>query len=154
MKRLEIGAPELGVLAGMMRKVEFFTPLTVGQLEKVLPAVLLYEYAAGETVFKQGQPGDAFHIVYDGKVDITIPSGFLGLSSKTVASLGKGAFFGEIALISSDPRTATVRCAERTLLFTLVASDFKFVLAENPSAAAEMRRIADRRKFETAHQKE
>lgn len=153
MKRLEIGTPELGVLAGMMRKVDFFSPLTVGQLDKVLPAVLLYEHAPGETVFKQGQAGDAFYIVYEGKVEVSIASGFLGLSSKTVATLEKGAFFGEIALISAEPRTATVRCAERTLLFTLVASDFKFVLAENPSASDEMRRIAERRRFETSHQK-
>lgn len=154
MKRLEIGAPELGMLAGMMRKVDFFTPLTVGQLEQVLPAVMLYEYQPGETVFKQGQQGDAFHIVYDGKVEVSIKSGLLGLLSKTVATLGKGAFFGEIALISDEPRTATVRCAERTLLFTLVASDFRFVLGESKNAAVEMRRIADRRKFETSHQKE
>lgn len=154
MKRLEIGSSELGILAGMMRKVEFFTPLTVGQLEKVLPAVLLYEYGPGEVIFKQGQKGDAFHIVYQGKVDVSIKYGFLGLFSKKVASLGQGAFFGEIALISEEPRTATITCAERTLVFTLVASDFQFVLAENPSAAKEMQRIADRRKFETSHQKE
>lgn len=153
MTRLEIGTPELGILAGMMRKVDFFTPLTVGQLEKVLPAVLLFEYGPGETVFKQGQAGDAFYIVYQGKVDVSISAGFLGFSSKKVATLGPGAFFGEIALISADPRTATVRCAERSLLFTLVASDFKFVLGENPNASEEMRRIAERRRFETSHQK-
>lgn len=152
MKRLEIGASELGVLAGMMRKVEFFTPLTVGQLEKVLPAVLLYEFDAGETVFKQGEPGDAFYIVYQGKVDVSIKSGFMGWSSKKIASLGAGVFFGEIALISDVPRNASVRCAEKSLLFTLVAKDFAFILAENPEAAAEMGRIAERRKFETSHQ--
>lgn len=153
MNRLEIGASELGVLAGMMRKVEFFTPLTVGQLDKILPAVLLYEFEPGETVFKQGQPGDAFYIVYQGKVDVSIKSGFMGWGSKKVASLGSGTFFGEIALISDAPRNATVRCAEKSLLFTLVARDFAFVLAENPGAAAEMTRIAERRKFETARQK-
>lgn len=152
MKRLDIGASELGILATMMRKVEFFTPLTIGQLEKVLPAVMLYEFAPGETVFKQGQPGDAFYIVYKGMVDVSIKSGFMGWSSKNIATLGPGVFFGEIALISAAPRNATVRCAERSLLFTLVARDFAFVLAENPDAAAEMGRIAERRKFETAHQ--
>ena len=152
MNRLEIGSSELGVLAAMMRKVEFFTPLTVGQLEKVLPAVMLYEFAPGETVFKQGQPGDAFYIVYQGKVDVSIKSGPLGLFSKKVASLGAGTFFGEIALISDAPRNATVRCAEKSLLFTLVSRDFAFILAENPSAAAEMNRIAERRKFETSRQ--
>lgn len=154
MKKLEIDSPELGILAGMMRKVEFFTPLTVGQLDQVLPAVMLFEYEPGATVFKQGEKGDAFHIVYEGKVEVSIKSGPLGLFSKTVATLGKGAFFGEIALISDDPRNATVRCVERTRLFTLIASDFRFVLGENKNAAVEMRRIAARRKYETSHQKE
>lgn len=153
MKRLKIGDPELGVLAGMMRKVEFFTPLTVSQLEQVLPAVMLYEYSPGETLFKQGEKGDAFYIVYQGKVAVSIRSGLLGLFSKTVAELGPGGFFGEVALVSDEPRIATVRALERTLLFTLVAADFQFVLAENPNAAKEMRRISERRKFETAHQK-
>lgn len=150
MKRLEIGAPELGVLAHSMRKVEFFAPLTVGQLEKILPAVMLYAYDAGETVFRQGDKGDAFYIVYKGRVDITLRR-WLFLS-KTVASLKEGDFLGEIALISDEPRTATVVASEPTLLFTLTADDFKFVLHENPSAAEEMKRIAARRKFQTSHQ--
>jgi trk system potassium uptake protein TrkA len=151
MDQLTVGAPELGILAGMLRKVEFFSPLTVGQLDKVLPAVMLQSYAAGERVFHKGEPGDAFYIVYKGSVQIRLPR--LLILSKTVATLKAGEFFGEIALVSSEPRTATVVCAEPTLLFTLIAQDFQFVLQENPAAAAEMRRIADRRKFASAHAK-
>ncbi len=150
MKKLEIGASELGVLAHMLRKVEFFTPLTVGQVEQVLPAIMLYSYDAGETVFRQGQKGDAFYIVYKGSVDILLRKWLI--LKKKVATLKEGEFLGEIALISDEPRTATVVCAEPTLLFTLVAADFKLVLGENPAAAAEMARIAARRKFASAHQ--
>lgn len=149
MKKLEIGPSELGILAHMMRKVEFFTPLTVGQLERVLPAVMLYAYDAGERVFRQGQKGDAFYIVYQGSVEIRLRR--LLVLSKTVATMKAGDFLGEIALISDEPRTATVVCTEPTMLFTLIADDFKFVLQENPAAAAEMARIAARRKFATAH---
>lgn len=152
MKRLEISAPEFGVLAGMMRKVEFFTPLSVGQLEQVLPSVLLYEYDPGETVFKQGEEGDAFYIVYQGRVDVSVKSGLMGLWTKKVASLGPGGFFGEIALVSDVSRNATIVAVEKTLLFTLIASDFRFVLAENPGAEAEMKRIAARRTFDTTRQ--
>lgn len=150
MKKIAIGPTELGLLAHMMRKVEFFTPLTIGQLEKILPAVMLHAYDQGETVFSQGQKGDAFYIVYKGKVDIRLRRWFV-LSTK-IATLKEGDFLGEIALISDEPRTASVVCAEPTLLFTLIAEDFKFVLSENPAAAEEMRRIAARRKFASDHQ--
>ena len=149
MKKLDIGATELGLLAHMLRKVEFFTPLTIGQLERVLPAVMLYSYDKGETVFSQGQKGDAFYIVYRGSVDILLKRWVV--LSKKVATLKEGDFLGEIALISDEPRTASVVAAEPTMLFTLIADDFKFVLSENPAAADEMRRIAARRKFASAH---
>ncbi|PIR16208.1 MAG: hypothetical protein COV48_10170 [Elusimicrobia bacterium CG11_big_fil_rev_8_21_14_0_20_64_6] len=150
MKKLEIGATELGLLAHMMRKVDFFTPLTVGQLERILPTVMLYSYNKGETVFSQGQKGDAFYIVYQGSVEIRLRQWLV--LSKTIATLKTDDFLGEIALISDEPRTATVVCAEPTLLFTLISDDFKFVLNENPAAAAEMKHIAARRKFATSHE--
>ncbi len=150
-KPLRIGATELGVLAGMMRRMDFFSPLTVGQLDRVLPYVLLCSYAAGETVFRKGSPGDAFHVVYQGKVAVKLPR--LLVLSRTVATLGPGEFFGEGALLCDEPRNATVAALEPTLLFTLAAADFKFVLGENPAAAAEMRRISAQRRFISAHAK-
>lgn len=143
----------MGVLARMLRKVEFFTPLTIGQLEEILPHIRLHSYDTGETVFKQGEPGDAFYIVYDGQVSVRIKAGFLGFFPKTVGVLQDGAFFGEIALISNEPRTATIICDKPTQLFCLVATDFQFILKQNPAAAAEMARIGARRKFDTSHQK-
>lgn len=150
MKQIEIGATELGLLSRMLRKVDFFTPLTVGQLERVRPTVMLYSYEKGETVFSQGQKGDAFYIVYKGSVDILLKR-WLVLSKK-IATLKEGDFLGEIALISDEPRTASVVAAEPTMLFTLIADDFKFVLNESPGAAEEMKRIGARRKFASDHQ--
>lgn len=149
MERLDVGAAELGILARMMRKVAFFSPLTVGQLDEILPHVRIHSFQPGETVFKQGQKGDAFYIVYKGSVEVRLRR--LLLLSKAVATLREGDFFGEIALISDEPRTATVVAAEPTLLFALISSDFAFVLRENPKAAEEMKRIGNRRKFDSAH---
>lgn len=149
MKKLDIGSAELGALANMMRRVEFFSPLTVGQLERVLPQVMLGSYAAGEKVFAKGEPGDAFYIVYKGSVDVRLPQ--MLVFSKSVARLKMGSFFGEIALISREPRTATVVCVEDSLLFSLLATDFEFVLRENPATAEQMRSIAAQRRFATDH---
>ena len=142
----EVSGAELGTLARMLRKMDFFSPLTVGQIDQVLPHVALVSCEKGETIFKQGAVGDSFWIVYTGSVAVRVKSGFFSFS-RSVTTLGPGAFFGEIALISDEPRTATIVAAEPTQLFCLVARDFKFVLAENPAAREEMKRIAERRKF-------
>ena len=149
MKQLEVGASELGILAHMLHKIEFFTPLTVGQLERVLPYIRLNSYAAGETVFRRGDAGDAFYIVYQGSVQVRLPR--LLLLSKTVATLQKGDFFGEMALISAEPRNATIVAAEPTQLFTLLSDEFQLILSENPAAAQEMKRISARRKYDSDH---
>lgn len=151
MEKLTLGNEEVGLLARMLRKIEFFAPLTIGQIEKILPFILLMRYDAGEAVFKQGEPGDAFYIIYKGRVGVSIKKGFFSFA-KQVAELKEGDFFGEIALISKDPRGASVTALEPTQLFALVASDFQFVLKENPAAAEEMQRVAARRKFASSHE--
>jgi len=150
MVKLKMGPAEMGVLAHNLHKVEFFSPLTMGQLEGVLPAISLYGFEAGEVVFRQGEVGDAFYIVYTGKVAVQIKKGFFSLR-KTVATMVPGDFFGEIALVTRTPRTATIAALEPVQLFTLVAADFQFVLRQNPAAKAEMERIAARRQFESSH---
>jgi CRP-like cAMP-binding protein len=149
MERLHVSGTDLGALAGMMRKVKFFAPLTISQLDQILPHVMLCSYAAGEPVFRQGEPGDAFYIVYDGKVEVRLRH--MMFFNKTVATLGPGQFFGEIALVSQEPRTASVVAVQPTQLFALLAIDFAFVLQENPAAAAEMRSISAARKFASDH---
>ncbi|HAM34867.1 MAG TPA: hypothetical protein DEB40_04690 [Elusimicrobia bacterium] len=150
MIKLQVSAPQQSFLARALRKVDFFSPLTVGQIDAVLPHISLYSYAQGETVFRQGEPGDAFYIVHVGRVIVRVKKGLLSLR-RTVATLGPGDFFGEIALVSRSPRTAEVSCLETSQLFTLVAADFEFVLRQNPSAQAEMARIAARRRFDSSH---
>ncbi len=149
MQNLEIGSGELGVLAHMMRKVDFFSPLTIGQLDHILPHIRLQGFVVGEPVFRQGDPGDAFYIIFKGRVSVQLKK--LYFFHKTIASLRPGDFFGEIALISAEPRTATIVATEPTELFALISADFQFVLRENPSLAQEMKRISMRRKFDSAH---
>jgi CRP-like cAMP-binding protein len=150
MKRIPLKGEQLGTLAHMLRRVDFFSPLTVGDMDQVLPYIMSETFAPGENIFAQGEPGDAFYIVETGKVEVWLKRGFFSFS-KMVAQLGPGDIFGEMALISTDPRNATVTCAEATKLFVLVAADFQFVLKKNPQTAAEMQRIAERRKFRDAH---
>lgn len=70
-------------------------------------------FAAGEQIFKVGDAGDCAYLIEKGSVEIFIMD--QGVERK-VSSLGKDEMFGEIALIDHQPRTATVRAAEKTVL--------------------------------------
>ncbi len=147
MEKLKMGKVEYSTLARVLRKVDFFAPMTIGQMENVLPYILHYSYDKGETVFKQGEKGDAFYIVDSGLVDVKIKDGLL--SKKTVSRLGPGDFFGEMALLSADPRSATVVTVEPTKLFVLLSIDFQYILKKNPTFAEDVAKIAARRRFDS-----
>ena len=66
-------------------------------------------YPAGEIIFREGDPGDTAYIIEEGCVEV-------GVSSTQHTRLNKGELFGEIALIDQQPRTATVRAIEDTVL--------------------------------------
>jgi EAL domain-containing protein (putative c-di-GMP-specific phosphodiesterase class I) len=70
-------------------------------------------FAAGEQIFKVGDAGDCAYLIEAGSVEIFILD--QGVERK-VSAMGKGEMFGEIALIDHQPRTATVRAAEKTVL--------------------------------------
>jgi CRP-like cAMP-binding protein len=144
MVQINIGDKELSALVSLTRGIHLFGPLNVVQLEKLLPSIMLYAFEAGSVVFKQGGPGDAFYIVLSGRLAVKIKKGFFGSSSQ-VAVLGPGHYFGEMALISRDKRTATIECLEPTQLFVLPAGSFQAVLELNAEAAAEFKKTVIRR---------
>ena len=145
MEKMTMSDADYGHLARAMRKVEFFAPLNVGELEQIVKYIMLCRYKPGESVFRQGEPGDAFYIIYDGSVTVRLKK--LIFFSKTVARLGPGDFFGEMALLSNAPRNAGVVAEEHTRLFVLLSADFSFMLKKNPAFAEEMKKLAERRKF-------
>lgn len=147
MKKLRMSDDDYAQISRLFRGVDFFSEMTVGQMEHILPYITLWQYSKGERIFKQGEKGDAFYIVYDGSVCVQVKKGFFGFSKK-VAELGPGDFFGEMALLSNEPRNATVTCKEDSRMFVLMLADFKSVMRKNPSFAEKMTEIARHRKFE------
>ncbi len=79
-------------------------------------------YQKGEVVFRQGDRGDTMFVVHTGAVEIVREKG--GASS-VINKLGPGEFFGEMALVDLEPRSATVVAAERSLLVP-ITRDFVF----------------------------
>lgn len=96
------------------------------------------DLAAGETLFKQGDPGDCMFVLLDGALDVIV-------GGKTIERSSRGAVLGEMALIDSSPRGATVVAAEPSRLTRLDTRRFNFVIQNNPYFARHiMKVLADR----------
>jgi CRP-like cAMP-binding protein len=95
-------------------------------------------FAAGQTVFKAGDPGDSMYIVTEGEVEILD-----GATSLEV--VGPGSIFGELALIDDEPRSATVVAKTDCRLVLVDRRRFEFMVSETPFfALAVMKVLADR----------
>jgi len=89
---------------------------------------------AGEVIIREGEPGDTFFLVQSGAAEVS-------RRGRNVARLGPGDFFGEVALITSEPRSATVRATEPTALLTLSRDAFEAILSEQRSVGDQIREI-------------
>ena len=109
-----------------LRPIELFKTLTPRQLTDVAEKMSKRHYAAGETIIRKGDPGEEFFLVSDGEVEIS-------RADREVASLGPGDFFGEVALISGEPRNATVVAQKAVDVYVLGKTDFQAALAASQS---------------------
>jgi CRP-like cAMP-binding protein len=92
--------------------------------------------AAGEIVFRHGDPGDALYIVASGALAV------LDEQDQILAKLGEGDAFGEMALLSGGTRTATVRAESDVLLIVVAKKDFDRLCADDPFLAAQVRQLS------------
>eukprot|EP00929_Paragymnodinium_shiwhaense_P040563 TRINITY_DN21168_c0_g1_i1.p1 TRINITY_DN21168_c0_g1~~TRINITY_DN21168_c0_g1_i1.p1 ORF type:complete len:361 (+),score=87.85 TRINITY_DN21168_c0_g1_i1:93-1175(+) len=97
-----------------------------------------FDVGQGETLIQQGDEGDRLYICRDGEVDVFVarpgPDGVTDYSQPgpKVATLGPGSLFGELALMYSSPRAATIIVSSPSCkLWTLDRQDFKMLLASH-----------------------
>ena len=103
-------------------------------------------YAAGEVLFRQGEEGDTFYIIRDGKVAISVADA--EGRSTVVAHLGKGAFFGEMSLLTGEKRTATITAEADTTVLALSKAIFADVLETNAQIAEALAKVLEKRQRE------
>ena len=123
-----------------LKDVPFFSMLKKKELELVARQADEVDVPAGKVLAEQGTFGDQFFIVEEGTAAVT-------RDGQPVAALGPGDFFGEMALLDSDRRTATVTATTPMTLIVMTRSSFRAIDAAMPRVhevvveAIEQRRV-------------
>jgi len=100
------------------------------------------DFPAGSILFRDGDQGDEMYVIQSGKVRIAV---FAGEVEKTLAVLGPGEFFGELAILNNRPRSATAVIEEDASLLVIEPRAFESMLRKNSEVAIRLiRKLADR----------
>lgn len=113
-------------VVGLLRQVKLFEKLSDVTLSTVADVVQRIAYAPGERIIKQGEAGDAFYVIESGTVSVTQSS--LTSSAVELVRLSTGSGFGELALISNEPRKASVGAVDNVVCLRLDVATFNSLL--------------------------
>src|SRR5688500_12254479 len=115
--------------ATFFRKFALFSELDDKELAAIAAVAKSRRYAKDDVVFHESESGDVFCLIREGKVKVTMisPEG----KEIILSMLGPGDFFGEMALLDDEPRSATVVATEALDVVTIWRSDFLQILQEN-----------------------
>ena len=123
----------------LLAKSNLLCHLPPQEIEAILPIVRRRVFKPGRILFRAGDRGDALYIVARGKVGVVEQGGG---GETPLAELGPGQTFGEMALLTGGPRTATVRTLETTELMEIERRDFNTLIARDKVIADTLKRMS------------
>jgi CRP-like cAMP-binding protein len=113
------------MLEQQLKDVPFFSGLSKKDLSTVAQQVDEIDVAAGKELARQGEFGQEFFVIVEGTAEVV-------RDGARIAELGPGGFFGEIALLEEDRRTATVRAASPMRVLVMTRQSFRALDRDMP----------------------
>ncbi len=131
-----------------LRACGLFGAADEAAIDALVRVLRVRRFRRGETIFHQGDPGDALFVMATGSVKVVLPSDD-GAEPAIVAILGPGEFFGELAILDGAPHSATIVAVEPTETLVLNRDAFLGLIDSDPglrrallaSLATEIRRL-------------
>lgn len=120
----------------LLRSVPLFADLEEGELERFSHVAVPRSFPAGTRVFHEGDSSDACYIVSEGNFRVTREHS--DGRAITLATLGPGEIFGELAMLDGDTRSASAESITDGTLLALPANDVRSLLARNPEIALKL----------------
>jgi CRP-like cAMP-binding protein len=128
----------------LLSKCDLLRHLPAEEVERILPCVRPRHLEDREILFRAGDEGNALYIVARGKVDVWAASAAENghPASEKLAELGEGQAFGEMALLSGEPRTATIQSVAQTDLLEIGKEDFDRLVTNDHQLASAVGRLS------------
>ncbi len=118
-------------LADTITRIPLFSGLSREDIAKVLGKLEERSFSVGTIIFNQGDRGDAFYLIHSGAVQVLLESP--GGRTESIGVLGPQDCFGEMALLSGEPRSATIITLKDTTLWRLSREDWDELIAKHPT---------------------
>jgi len=123
--------------AALLREVPLFASLPDARLHELAALARPVSLRAGAVLFERGAPGDALYVIRHGRLEVVV-------DGEVVREAGRGEVLGELALLTGEPRNATVRARRDAELYAVRRADLDVLLADPGSARALVRHLAAR----------
>ena len=112
----------------LLQRVPIFQGLDRRELERIAASMKPRTFRAGDTVTSEGQGGVGFFVIEDGQAKVTV-------GGENRRTLGAGDYFGEVALLTDSPRTATIPAETDLRCYGMTSWDFKPLVETHGSIA-------------------
>jgi CRP/FNR family transcriptional regulator len=125
-----------------IKKIPLFKGLNKRHRTTIAKTVFERSFDAGETIIKQGEQGLGMYMIRSGRVEVVREGAG---EEQRLNTLGPGEYFGEIALLTDQPRTATVRAVEPTECLVLTAWNFRSEVQQSADLATQLLKVVGER---------
>jgi small-conductance mechanosensitive channel len=129
----------------LLKQVDLFGSLTDEQRRAIAAATRMRTYGEGEVIVREGEPGQSMYVVASGKVAVVLEP-----EKRTVATIERGGYFGEMSLLTGEVRSATVVAQGDSVVLEVDAELFRRLALESPHAIERIGVEAITRKSELA----
>ena len=125
-----------------LQNVLMFRDLPLKAIDLIAEKLQLVQFPKDTLIFSIDDPADCMFIIKSGEVKVIAG---VDENDEVLAYLGRGSYFGEMALLTGEPRSATVMTSLDTELFMLTKRDFDFLLSQHPSIAVALSHVLSQR---------
>ena len=122
----------------LLKRVPLFAGCSKKELSQIATVADEIDFGSGKTLIREGSPGREFFVLVDGTAEIR-------RKGRMIDTAGPGDFFGEMALLTDQPRNATVTTTSDVDVLVVTSRSFRTLVESNPLIALKvMRAVADR----------